>query len=273
MSDGVRNFWVRRRAYLLEAFLIANLAFLAVDILLAHATNRFARPVEWLPVGFSTLAAAILPWSSLTSWRHDSFHRGRAVTYVFGIASVAIGIAGLVFHLESQFLREQTVKRLVYTAPFIAPLAYAGIGTLLILNRRFAATREWAFGVMFGALGGFFGNFVLALCDHAQNGFFNPLEWVAAAVAALGTGGLTAAILVGASSRRFLSVVGIILGLQCLTGGVGFVFHILANWRGPSASWLENFIHGAPSFAPLLFVNISVLAGFAWIDLWIAAKD
>jgi len=27
-------------------------------------------------------------------------------------------------------------------------------------------------------LGGFFGNFIFAISDHAENGFFNPLEWV-----------------------------------------------------------------------------------------------
>ena len=46
-----------------------------------------------------------------------------------------IGIVGLVLHLKSQFFQQWTLASLVYAAPFAAPLAYTGIGLLLILNR------------------------------------------------------------------------------------------------------------------------------------------
>jgi hypothetical protein len=42
------------------------------------------------------------------------------------------------------------------------------------MNRMVAAgTVEWGRWVLLLALGGFAGNLVLSLCDHAQNGFFD----------------------------------------------------------------------------------------------------
>jgi hypothetical protein len=40
-----------------------------------------------------------------------------------------------------------------------------------------AETVEWGQWVLLLALGGFVGNFVFSLTDHAQNGFFNVVEW------------------------------------------------------------------------------------------------
>ncbi|MCA9516160.1 MAG: hypothetical protein KC635_14545, partial [Myxococcales bacterium] len=91
--------------------------------------------------------------------------------------------------LDSAFFQRETLHDLVYTAPFIAPLAYTGLGLLLVMNRTVSADRaEWGFWVVVLALGGFVGNLVLSLADHAQNGFFNPLEWVPVVAAALCVG-------------------------------------------------------------------------------------
>lgn len=272
MTAAVSGFWRERRAYLLEVFLIFNLAFLTCDILLAHAVNRFARSEEWIPFGFSAICGLILLPLTVVSWRKRSLVWGRRVVIGFGVLAVAVGLAGLFLHLESQFLREQTLKHLVYTAPFAAPLAYAGLGSLLVLNRRFYADDGWATAVIFAALGGFFGNFVLALCDHAQNGFYRPVEWTAVGAAALACGFLTVLVFIGGRSRRFLWVVLGLLGVQCVVGAVGFGFHAAANLNGPAASALENFIHGAPAFAPLLFVNISMLAGLGVVDLLVGER-
>ncbi len=45
-----------------------------------------------------------------------------------------------------------------------------------------------------------------------------------------------------------------------LTGVIGFYLHVAADVNGLSASLYENFVHGAPVFAPLLFVDLAVLA-------------
>ena len=108
------------------------------------------------------------------------------------------------------------------------------------------------------ALGGFLGVFVLALCDHAQNGFFYASEWWAVASSALAGGFLAVALV----DRReaFIGICFGVLALQAATGLAGFYFHVSADINGLSASMFENFVHGAPVFAPLLFIDLSVLA-------------
>lgn len=266
------QFWRERKAFVLEGFLVLNFAVLAADILLAHAVNSFAEKPEWIPFVFSIVATLVLGPTFLYSWVKQDLRKGRQVVVFFGVVSVLIGVAGMGFHLQSQFLREQSIKHLVYTAPFVAPLAYSGIGTLLIFNRVYARDTGWPYGVAFGALGGYFGNFVLSLCDHAQNGFFHPAEWLAVGASALATGFVVAAILTGAGSKPFLYWLLGVLALQGAVGAAGFMFHAKANLEGQVESVLDRFIHGAPTFAPLLLVNISVLAAFAWID-WYAAQS
>ena len=104
----------------------------------------------------------------------------------------------------------------------------------------------------------FLGVFVLALCDHAQNGFFHASEWWPVAASALAAGFLSVALV----DRRgaFLIICFGVLALQAVVGLLGFYFHVAADVNGLSASLFENFVHGAPPFAPLLFVDLGILA-------------
>src|SRR5579872_2857926 len=154
---------LRQPRFLVEIFIIANLGFLTADVYIAHAVNAFERPEEWIPIGFSAIAPLLLIAAFFLRNRI-----GRFLGFAVGWASLAVGIAGMVFHLQSHFFQEQTIRSLVYTAPFVAPLAYAGLGLLLILDRMVdPESMEWAQWVVFLALGGFAGNFVLSLTDHA----------------------------------------------------------------------------------------------------------
>src|SRR4051794_27819797 len=47
-------------AVVVELFIAANLAFLAVDIYVAHSTNQFAHWAEWIPFGFSLASPVLL---------------------------------------------------------------------------------------------------------------------------------------------------------------------------------------------------------------------
>ena len=63
---------------------------------------------------------------------------------------------------------------------------HTGLGLLLIANRMVdSQSPEWAYWILLLALGGFVGNFVFSLTDHAQNGFFHPIEWVPVVSSAL----------------------------------------------------------------------------------------
>ena len=247
---------------MVELFAAGNLAFLAVDVYVAHLVNAFERPEEWIPVGLSIAAPVLL----LVGWIAK---RDRPAGLVVGWASVAVGITGMLFHLQSHFFEEQTIRNLVYTAPFVAPLAYAGIGLLLILDRMTAPDLEWAQWVVFLALGGFAGNFVLSLADHAQNGFFNRGEWVPVAASALGVAFLLMLVL-RPHDALLLRWSAWLLALETLTGVAGFALHLRANMSRPGESLGDRFIYGAPIFAPLLFANLSILAA---IGIWAMVRQ
>ena len=248
----------RGKGALLEAFVLANFAFLVLDVFLAHSVNDFRHRAEWVPFVFS-IAATLLLATALPGRRTGRGAWGHRAGILVGVGSIALGIAGVAYHLESQFFSQWTIRSLVYTAPFAAPLAYAGLGFLLLVNRMVPEeTGEWDWWVLFFALGGFVGVFVLALCDHAQNGFFHASEWWPVVASALAAGFLAAALTDrgGAFARICLGV----LGLQAVIGLLGFYLHVAADVNGLSASLYENFVHGAPVFAPLLFVDLAALA-------------
>ena len=256
---GIIERAARHKSGLLEGFVLANFAFLILDVFLAHSVNAFRHPAEWIPFVFSIAATALLAPALPSAGRATRGGYAHHAGLVVGFGSIALGIAGVVYHLESQFFAQWTIRSLVYTAPFAAPLAYAGLGFLLLVNRMVPReVEEWDRWVVFFALGGFLGVFVLALCDHAQNGFFYASEWWPVAASALAAGFLAVALV----DRRaaFLEICFGVLALQGVVGLIGFCFHAAADINGLSASLFENFVHGAPVFAPLLFVDLGVLA-------------
>lgn len=279
---GDRPRWWALPPCWVELFAAGNLGFLALDIFVAHSMNDFARPTEWIPFAYSVAAPPLLAlcWliqgrvrphladdrpPGLPPWR-ASFARGLGLG--IGLAGVVVGVSGVVFHLQSHFFREQTLHNLVYTAPFAAPLSYAGLGLIVVLNRlERGSTLEYARWVVLLAMGGFLGNFALSLADHAQNGFFHPAEWIPVVSAAYAVGALVAvAAFPGSRSTWFLAAA--VMLLQVVVGLLGFVYHLVPNLRGPMPTLWESFVFGAPAFAPLLFADLALLAG---LGLWAVA--
>jgi hypothetical protein len=247
-----------------EAFAVSNLAFLVLDIYLAHSVNAFRNLAEYIPLYFSMAAPFLLAAGILARYRGKT-HVWALLGYLVGWSSLAVGLAGVLFHLESSFFAQRTLKSLTYAAPFAAPLAYAGLGLLLIMNRMVTArSKEWAQWVLLLALGGFAGNFVLSLTDHAVNGFSRSTEWIPVMSSAFAVGFLSACFLAPVT-RSYRILCAFVMVVQALVGLLGFGFHLAANLQGPSRQMLQNFIDGAPPFAPLLFPNLMVLA---LIALW-----
>jgi len=243
----------------LEAFALVNLGFLAPDIYLAHSTNLFHNPAEYVPFYFSLAAPALLLAASVAAWR-GSVRGWRVLGQVVGWGAVAVGVAGLILHLGSRFFYEETLESLVYTAPFAAPLAYTGLGLLLIMNRMVdPESAEWPLWVLLLALGGFVGNFIFSLTDHAQNGFFRRTEWIPVVASAFAIGFLLLPFAVRVN-RSYVTVCAAVMLAQVAVGLLGFYYHTAANLRGPSASRFDNFVYGAPAMAPLLFPNLALLA-------------
>jgi hypothetical protein len=257
--------WVFDGQPLLDLFVASNLAVLAADIVLAHSVNQFRKPAEYIPLYFSAGAPLLLAAGLLVKVRWHFQAAWRDLGLLVGWLAVLVGLAGVLYHLQSSFFAEHTLRSLTYAAPFVAPLAYAGLGFLLILNRMVAArTAEWARWVILLATGGFFGNFILCLTDHATNGFFLKTEWIPVVSSALATGFLIVPVLMPVT-RRYLDLCLAVLGLQALVGVVGFWFHLRMNFYTPGVSLFEKSVYGAPPMAPLLFPNLVALA---LIGLW-----
>jgi hypothetical protein len=258
--------WFRSHRLWLELFILVNLAFLALDIYLAHSANSFRHAAEYVPLVFSLVSPVLLLVAllALAVWSREGVWR--VLGLLVGGAAVAVGVAGLIWHLESRFFRDLTLESLVYTAPFAAPLAYTGLGLLLIMNRLVdPASAEWPRWVLLLALGGFIGNFIFSLADHAQNGFFRAVEWIPVASSAFAIGFLLVPFLIQVG-RSFLAACAAVLLVQAAVGLLGCYYHTEANLHGPSPSLFDNFIYGAPALAPLLFPNLVLLA---FLGLWV----
>lgn len=262
MAVQTKAWWSDNQLWV-EAFVTANIAFLTLDIYLAHSVNQFRSRAEFIPLALSAVSPLILlpalfarkshPWA----WRY--------LGYLVGWTAVFVGLTGVILHLESHFFLERTLRSLTYSAPFAAPLAYVGLGFLLIMNRMVdCQSMEWAHWVLLFTLGGYFGNFIFSLTDHAENGFFNPIEWIAVGASAFAVGFLIVPLVIRVS-KRFIDVCGVVLLGEALVGVWGFLLHSLSNLRGPSVHAYDNFIYGAPPLAPLLFPNLMVLG---LIGLW-----
>ena len=243
-------------AKLLDIFIITNLAFLALDVYIAHSINAFDHSAEWVPFYFSLFASILLVPTVLTRkkrWKH---------WFRFGIGwgAIGVGIGGMLFHLNSHFFSELTLKSLVYAAPFVAPLAFTGVGLLLIMNGLILDTEfEWSQWVLFLAGLGWCGNFLLSVLDHAQNGFFNITEWLPVWTSAMALGCL-ATLFIFPYKPSFLKFCVVVLGVNIIVGFAGFLLHFTADLHAPGMKITDRFIYGAPLFAPLLFPNLSLLA-------------
>lgn len=251
------------RHQIVEFFVFSNLAFLAIDIYLAHSVNDFAHSAEWIPFVFS-IAVPIFMIPALIAKQHKEGY-GKYSGLIIGALSVVVGIAGMIYHLESNVFQEQTLKSLVYAAPFAGPLSYAGVGLLLILNRlEREDSPSWARWVLFLTLCGFVGNFALSLCDHAQNGFFVKSEWISVGAAAMGVSFLLLALRAD-SGKSYLWICVYIMIAEILVGLLGAGLHVYANFTLPSGEFWDRIVFGAPVFAPLLFANLGLLG---LIGLW-----
>ncbi len=246
-----------------EAFAILNIGFLTFDIYLAHSVNQFRNHAEYIPLFFSATAPLVLV-AALTQRKRRRI-LWKILGQVVGWSAIVIGLTGVVLHLQSSFFYERTIRSLTYSAPFAAPLAYAGLGFLLIMNRMVdSESVEWAQWILLFTAGGFVGNFIFSLADHAENGFFFPVEWVPVAASAVAVGFLCVPLLMRVT-RMFIDLSAAILVLEAAVGLWGFILHTLANLQGPSVHAFNNFVYGAPPMAPLLFPNLMVLG---IIGLW-----
>lgn len=263
MQPGTK--WYHSPRMWVELFALFNLAGLSPDIFLAHSTNFFRHRSEYIPLVFSVVSPVLL-LPAVVLLARGQLRWWRTLGYLVGWSSVVIGITGLVLHLESQFFQQWTLASLVYAAPFAAPLAYTGIGLLLIMNRMVDAEgMEWPMWVIFLALGGFVGNFIFSVTDHAQNGFYHHSEWIPVCSSALAVGFMIVPLVMEVS-RSFVRVCAVLMLIQAVVGLLGFGLHLRADVYGVGPTLWDRIVYGAPVFAPMLFPDLVLLAS---IGLWV----
>lgn len=245
--------------FIIELFVWFNISFLALDTYYAHSANSFRLSYEWIPVYFSALVMLchgvllfFLKVNTEEKLRKDVWGR------IFGALCIVLAVMGIYFHLDSHFFTERTINNLIYSAPFIAPLAYGGLGCLYLINRIDLPEVKRLRLILLIATLGIVGNFLLSLFDHAQNGFYYAAEWIPVIVSAWSVAVLLP-LCFGLMNKLQVQIAYGTLFLQIGVGFLGFFYHLIANLNGV-ASFLENFIFGAPVFAPLLFVNLALLA-------------
>jgi hypothetical protein len=249
------------RQLLVELFAVANFAGLVGDIYLAHSENHFRHEAEYIPLVFSIAATVVLAGGLVFRQRAPAVWRD--LGHFVGWLAIVVGLAGVILHLDSRFFYERTIESLTYAAPFAAPLSYTGLGLLLLANRLVDPdAREWSEWILLLALGGFVGNFVFSLTDHAQNGFSHRAEWIPVVASACAIGCLMVPFIVEVPAA-YLRLTFSVLAGEALVGLLGFGLHAFGDVRGFAPTMLEKILSGAPPMAPLLFVNLSILAAIA----------
>src|SRR5215475_13547440 len=117
-----RQSWLNPRLWV-DAFVTLNLAFLTFDIYLAHSVNQFRNEAEYIPLFFSAISPIILIIAFAS--RHCWVAVWKDLGYLVGWSAVLIGLTGVIFHLESRFFYERTLRSLTYSAPFAAQIGRA----------------------------------------------------------------------------------------------------------------------------------------------------
>src|SRR5215471_12425061 len=176
--------WWSQPELWVEAFAVLNIGFLTFDIYLAHSVNQFRNPAEYVPLLFSATSPVLLIIALTQRTRRRTWWK--ILGHIVGWLAIVVGLTGVILHLESSFFYERTIRSLTYSAPFAAPLVYTGLGFVLVMNRMVdSESVEWARWILLFTMGGFIGNFVFSLADHAGNGFFFEVEWVPVASSAV----------------------------------------------------------------------------------------
>jgi len=262
------------RDRILLLFVSANLAFLAIDVAVAHSVNSFRPVYEWIPVfvpPFGALTAAMLALhrspSNTLRWLH----------VLMMLTSIGVGLLGTAFHLWAALGVHGGIEWswLVFSAPVLAPLSFAGVGLVGLV----ATMTEDAPGsgrlslastitvqapisktehlLWFVALG-FLGATLTSFLDHGQYGH-TLYEWIPVLAGAYATVVVIGRALLPEPSRGDNITYFWTMVAQIVVGVAGFAFHLSRDLADSGAVSIERMRSFAPIFAPLLFCDLGIL--------------
>jgi hypothetical protein len=260
MNDGAVKKISSRLSYFISTsdqpvliFCALNFFLIAVDIQLAHQISNVRYDIASTAPMMSAVAGLVVVIASAFAGRFPrlSVNLNRMAASL----GIILGLSGGWFHI-AKFLELKTVSSLVYSAPFAAPLILCGIALVVMSASEPSLSEPTRKRFSSLLVSGFFaGNFVLALLDHAQNGFYHPAEWLPVAVSAFG-----AAVWLGSAIAdhpllgRLIIFAGVVSGL---VGLLGLWFHVAPLL--PLGSMSDAVLQRVPLTAPMLMLDAWIL--------------
>jgi hypothetical protein len=275
------------RGQLMLLMVAMNLAFLGVDIWLAHNLNGTIRANEWIPIIFGPVAAVLLLVAGVISLRH----RRAAIFLALAVLAVSlvVGLVGAYFHIDRAIppsgLQEQpgyALRLLVFAPPVVGPLTFSLVAVLGVIAAvyedppnsgnmvipgiirwrvPFSKTQQYLIWIGLGILA----TLISSVLDHGRANFEDPRVWIPT-VAGVFAG--IAAITLGLTdnpSRGDYVVHIVSMVVLIIVGIVGLIFHVQIDLGTRGAIVLERFMRGAPFLAPMLFADMGALG---LVALW-----
>lgn len=268
------------RDQLMMLMVAMNLAFLGLDIFLAHGMNGTIRPNEMIPIVFGPLAGLVLLLAGLISLRR----RTAAIWLAFAVLAVSavIGLLGAYFHVARAIppsgpgTPTLALTLLVFAPPVIGPLTFSLVAVLGVIAAvledpvdsgrmvipgvvswrvPFSKTRQYAIWVGLGILA----TLLSSVLDHGRFNFENLWVWLPTVVGVFAT---VATITYGAIAQPSRGDTAVLIAAQLgliLVGVIGFALHIESGLTTGNAVVPERFLRGAPFMAPLLFADMGTL--------------
>ena len=269
------------RGQLMMLMVAMNLAFLGLDIWLAHGMNGTIRPNEMIPIVFGPAAGLVLLVAGLISLRR----RRLAIYLAFAVlaASVVVGLVGAYFHVQRAIPPsglggfDIAVALLVFAPPVIGPLTFSLVGVLGVIAAviedpidsgrmvvpgafswrvPFSKTQQYAIWVGLGILA----TLLSSVLDHGRFNFENLWVWLPTVVGVFATVATVTYGMVRQPSRGD-TIVYVAAQLAMITVGViGLLLHIETDLATRNVIVVERFLRGAPFLAPMLFADMGALA-------------
>jgi hypothetical protein len=262
------------RDRLMMALVAFNMAFTCFDVFLAHSASVVETFFMHIPRYYFVFGVVPPAWLALTNTRKTWILWVHLLCMAGGIM---VGVVGFAFHLRTVMLPSgQFVwDWLIFSAPVLAPLAFAGIATMGITaalhetvpghfdlpglrDIPIGLTKRQLYFIFIGL--GLAAATLTAAVEHSQEGYLNWTMWLPAVAGGIATG----AFLGHAAKRRPQSgELFAVLGASALStaiGLLGFAFHASFDAGAAGTISIERMVHGAPLFAPLLFADLAFLA-------------
>ncbi|WP_281805159.1 hypothetical protein [Methylocystis echinoides] len=246
-------------------------ASVLADSALEHYRGSFENPAMVAPL----ISSALTLGSS--AGRIFSLSRTRPSRQKAFVLSIAVGAAGLGFHIYNVFKRPGGLSwlNLFYGAPVGAPAALSISGWLGLAAERLAAQAAPAprfFGLPAGRVLAAFTSLALigdvaeVALFHFRGAFQNPFMYAPLALPPIAAGLLAKAAVAPIAKTHLLTRAWLWTTFLLGMAGTGFHAYGVSRAMGGWRNWSQNLIDGPPLPAPPSFSALSV-AGLAALSL------